>query len=81
VEGGGLGEAGSEAGAAVEAAGALVPRGEIEAPLGDMGWELFELARMGELEGLQSVVLSLSVVGKGQDVVAMRDGSGMQNKP
>jgi hypothetical protein len=47
------------------------------AGVGDLGWELFQLAKMGEIEGLQSVVLSLSVVGKAHDVVAMRDQDGM----
>ena len=45
--------------------------------LGDAGRELFELVKMGELQGVQNVVLTLSLQGKANDVVSMRDEDGM----
>ena len=47
------------------------------AGIGSAARELFELAKMGDLEGLQSLVLALSLGGKGNDVVTLRDPQGM----
>jgi hypothetical protein len=46
------------------------------AGIGNAARELFELAKTGDLEGLQSLVLALSLGGKGSDVVTLRDPQG-----
>jgi hypothetical protein len=74
-EGGEAGGAGWEAEEDVEALQDLLQTAA--EGIGDAAWELFELAKMGDLSGLQNLVLTLSLGGKANDVVTMRDAQGL----